>query len=81
MSALTAIIGSVYRHVEKTAVPTGVTRNLKWYDLREEHREIPRVAVDGDLELAGLVETEIDGRALAFAHFLPFAARRFFGTG
>jgi hypothetical protein len=41
MSALTAIIGPGYRHVEKTAFPTGVRRNLKWYDLREEHREIP----------------------------------------
>jgi hypothetical protein len=40
MSALTTIISPTYRHVEKTAVPTGVTGNLKWYDLREEHREI-----------------------------------------
>lgn len=56
MSALTAIIGPGYRHVEKTAVPTGVTRTLKWYDLREEHREIPAaVRVDAAARVEALV--------------------------
>ena len=56
MSALTAIIGPAYRHVEKSAFPTGVTRHLKWYDLREEHREIPAaVRVDAAARVEALV--------------------------
>jgi hypothetical protein len=41
MSALTSIVSSTYRHVEKTAYPTGVAGTMKWYDLREEGRGIP----------------------------------------
>jgi hypothetical protein len=41
MSVLTSIVSSSYRHVEKTASPTGVSGSMKWYDLREEGRDIP----------------------------------------
>lgn len=41
MSALATIVAPAYAHVEKTATPTGVVGSMKWYDLREEGRDIP----------------------------------------
>jgi hypothetical protein len=68
MSALTGIIDPAYRHVEKAAFPTGLAGNLKWYDLREEHREIPAaVRADAAAGVAALVGADDVGFVIAHA--------------
>jgi hypothetical protein len=63
MSALSAIVTPGYRHVEKTAVPTGVVGALKWYDLREEGRDIPTAVRD---DARARVEDLVDAGDVGF---------------
>lgn len=57
MSVLATIVAPAYSHVEKTAIPTGVSGSMKWYDLREEGRDIPpAVRVDARARVDDLVD-------------------------
>ena len=68
MSALSTIVSSGYRHVEKSAFPTGVTGALKWYDLREVGREIPdAVREDAAARVAALTRPDDVGFVILHA--------------
>jgi hypothetical protein len=68
MSVLTSIVSSSYRHVEKTAYPTGVTGSMKWYDLREESRDIPpAVRAEAHARVDGLVDADDVGFVIVHA--------------